>query len=369
MTSSDFDATVIGAGVIGLSIARELAQKGLSVLLIEKTDGIGRGISSRNSEVIHAGIYYERDSLKTRFCTRGRDLLYAYLKERGIPHKKCGKLIVAASESQLAGLKALRTAGIGNGVPGLEILSRDEVADLEPDLTCVAAMLSPETGIIDSHAYMLALQGDLENAGGVITFFTPFVSAHFKEGVFHIVTGEAELTEITSRWLINAGGLWASEIARAIENFSHTVPPLYYAKGSYFTYTGSTPFSRLIYPMPEPGGLGVHLTLDLQNRGRFGPDVQWIDAIDFTASADRRDAFVDAISTYWPEIRNRTLSVDFCGIRPKLSRKNEPTRDFLINGPEAHNGAHLIQLFGIESPGLTSSLAIAEYVSGLVTRD
>lgn len=363
VSEADFDLTVVGAGVVGLAIGRAAALRGFSVLVLESEDGIGRGISSRNSEVIHAGIYYPQNSLKARFCVEGRRRLYPYLASHKVDHRKCGKLIVATSVSQIEGLKRLEAQAHINGVEDMCWLEKADVAALEPDLEAVAALLSPETGIVDSHGFMVALLGDMEGAGGIASFRSPIVSAHFDGSLFRIVAGlVGDTTEITSRAVANAGGLWASAIARKITGVEQEVPETYYAKGNYFTYTGATPFRRLVYPMPEPGGLGVHLTLDLQNRGRFGPDVEWIDQLDFIPNSTREGAFVREVSRYWPDITGRTLTVDFCGVRPKLSRPGEPAADFRIDGPEAYGGAALVQLFGIESPGLTSALAIGDYV-------
>jgi L-2-hydroxyglutarate oxidase LhgO len=363
VADADFDLTVIGAGVVGLAIGRSAAARGLSVLILEREDGIGRGISSRNSEVIHAGIYYPQASLKARLCIEGRHRLYSYLPARNVEFKKCGKLILATSEDQIAGLKRLNAQAKLNGVENMQWLDKADVNALEPELIASAALLSPETGIIDSHGFMIALQGDLENAGGLISFRTPFMGARYDGVIFRIFAGSPEeKTELTSRAFVNASGLWANEVARGLSGVNQAIPEIFYAKGNYFSYSGSTPFRRLIYPLPEPGGLGVHLTLDLNNRGRFGPDVEWIETPDFMPNAARGDTFVREVSQYWPEIVQREMTIDFCGIRPKLTRPGEPAADFRIDGPDLYDGVNLVQLFGIESPGLTSALAIGEYV-------
>jgi L-2-hydroxyglutarate oxidase LhgO len=366
MSSPDFDVIVVGAGAVGLAIGREMALRGRSILILENQEGIGRGISSRNSEVIHAGIYYETGSLKHRLCVEGRRRLYRYLEDRHLPYNKCGKIIVATDPSQIKSLSTLVTRCKANDVEGIEILSAPDLRRLEPELSGVGGILSRETGIFDTHAYMVSLQGDFENANGIISFNTPLHSAHYDDGHFVVIAGAGDgQAELTAGMIINAAGLWATEVADRISGAPDVSQKIWFARGNYFTYSGSTPFKHLIYPMPEPGGLGTHLTLDMQGRGKFGPDVEWVDNIDFQPNASRRHRFLDAISRYWPEIANRELTIDFCGIRPKLSGPGEPARDFLINGPDAYGGRPLIQLFGIESPGLTSSLAIAGHVADM----
>jgi L-2-hydroxyglutarate oxidase LhgO len=362
------DCVIAGAGVVGLAIAREMAGRGLETLVLEAENMIGTGTSSRNSEVIHAGIYYPQGSLKARLCVEGRAALYAYAEEHGVPFSRCGKLIVACHEEQHGKLDVIAGHAVACGVQDLRRLSADEAKDMEPELHCSSALFSPSTGIIDSHRLMLALQGDAEVHGAAVAFNTRLLSGEAgSEGILLRTTdvNTGRTYELMADRFINAGGLSAPEIAASIEGMpSAHIPRQYLAKGNYFSALGKTPFSRLIYPVPEDGGLGVHLTLDLHGRMRFGPDVEWIEAVDYTVDPRRADRFYAAIRAYWPALPDDSLQPAYCGIRPKLSGPGELAADFVIQGPEIHGVAGLVNLFGIESPGLTSCLAIAKYVAG-----
>ncbi|WP_119273320.1 NAD(P)/FAD-dependent oxidoreductase [Taklimakanibacter deserti] len=366
------DCTVIGAGVIGLAVARALALAGRDVLVIDAAQGIGTETSSRNSEVIHAGIYYPKGSLKARLCVRGRDRLYAYARERGIGHERLGKLIVATSDDQLPKLRQIRAAAEACDVHDLVLLDQAAAQKLEPELACVAALSSPSTGIIDSHALMLSFEGDAEAKGAVFAFETKVEGGRITpEGiVLRTVTGDGTAYEFLSRSVINAAGLGAQDVAGKLKGFpAQHIPPLTFARGCYFTLTGKAPFSRLIYPVPVDGGLGVHLTLDLGHQARFGPDVEWIDRIDYTLDERRGQSFYADIRRYWPALADGRLQPGYTGIRPKLSKQGEPAADFVISGPADHGIAGLVNLFGIESPGLTASLAIADEVSAKLASD
>ncbi|MEO7954780.1 MAG: NAD(P)/FAD-dependent oxidoreductase [Polaromonas sp.] len=361
------DCVVVGAGVVGLAVARALALQGREVMVLESADAIGTGTSSRNSEVIHAGIYYPQGSLKARLCVEGKELLYAYCSERGVGHRRCGKLLVATSHAQLGHLQAIIDKARANGVPDLVLLTRDEARALEPELECVAAILSPSTGILDSHGFMLALQGDLEHAGGLVVPNSPVVQVYrAHDAMVLIVSGGTELQVNT---LVNAAGLGAQALAARCSGLApEFVPPSYYAKGNYFDLAGRSPFSRLIYPVPEAAGLGVHLTIDLGGQAKFGPDVQWVDSPDdLVVEPARGDAFYAEVRKYWPALRDGALSPGYAGIRPKIQAPGEVARDFLIQGPAVHGVPGLVNLFGIESPGLTSALAIGDHVSRLLT--
>jgi L-2-hydroxyglutarate oxidase LhgO len=359
------ECVVIGAGVVGLAIARALAVAGREVLVIEQETAIGVHTSSRNSEVIHAGLYYPKGSLKARLCVAGRTRLYVFCDTRQVDHRRCGKLIVAASPDQLHDLDAIEASALANGVDDLRRLSAAEALALEPSLDCVGALLSPSTGIIDSHGYMLALQGEAEAHGAVIAFGSKVGRITPRDGGLAIsLAGEAE-PQVLARHVVNAGGLFASEIADAVDGLAPAFrPSTRYAKGSYFVLSGASPFSRLVYPVPEPGGLGVHLTLDLGGQARFGPDVAWVDRLDYEVDPARAASFYAAIRRYWPELRDGALSPGYAGVRPKLSGPGEPAQDFRIDGPAVHGVAGLTNLFGIESPGLTASLALADWVAG-----
>ena len=359
----EVDCVVAGAGVVGLAVARALALSGREVIVLEAAEGIGTETSSRNSEVIHAGIYYPAGSLMARFCVAGRRLLYPYCQEKGVPHENCGKLIVATSAQEDAMLAGIKQRAEVNCVEGMRVLSRDEAVAMEPALRCTSALLSPMTGIIDSHAFMLALQGDAENAGAVPVFFSPVLGGRAMDRRVEIDVGGADPMTLRCRLLVNSTGLHAPGFARTIAGMPpDRVPGAYYAKGNYFTLTGRSPFSRLIYPVPVPGGLGVHLTIDLGGQARFGPDVEWIDHIDYTVDPRRSDSFYDAVRRYWPGLKDGALQPGYAGIRPKTVPKGAPGQDFVVQGPQTHGVPGLINLFGIESPGLTASLAIADHV-------
>lgn len=357
------DCVVIGAGVVGLAVARGLALAGREVIVLEASDGIGTETSSRNSEVIHAGIYYVPGSLKGQLCVAGKKLLYRYCAEHGVEHRNCTKLIVATSEAQHGALAAIRANALGNGVDDLELLSGAEAKALEPNLHCVAALLSPSTGIVDSHGLMLAYLGDAESRGAVIAFNSPVQSGRVVDGAIEIETGGADGMRLACRTVVNAAGLNAQAVARRIEGVpSQSVPPAHLAKGNYFSLAAKPPFSRLIYPVPEPGGLGVHITIDLAGQARFGPDVEWIDRIDYNVDPRRADKFYAEVRRYWPELPDGSLQPAYSGIRPKLGPAGMPAADFMIQGPKEHGVPGLINLYGIESPGLTASPAIANRV-------
>jgi L-2-hydroxyglutarate oxidase LhgO len=359
------DAVVIGAGVVGLAIARALALGGREVMILEAESHFGSGISSRNSEVIHAGIYYPPGSLKARLCVRGRTLLYDYCAARHVPHRRCGKLIVATEGGQRDALEALRRNAEASSVHDLEMLDGDRARAMEPALSCVAALWSPSTGIVDSHALMLSLLGDAENAGALIAYHSEVTAlAVDADGVVVSVDGEALLR---AALVVNATGLNAPSMAAAVAGAAGGSPAAHYAKGSYFTLSGCAPFDRLIYPVPEPGGLGVHLTLDMGGQAKFGPDVEWIDAPDYDVDPARGDRFYAAVRRYWPGLPDGALQPGYVGIRPKISGPGDPAADFRIDAAGTRDGM-LVHLFGIESPGLTASLAIAEHVAAIAER-
>lgn len=356
------DCLVVGAGVIGLAIARALSLKGREVIVVEKGRSVGEGTSSRNSEVIHAGIHYPKGSLKARFCVEGRKALYEYCKARGIPHRRTEKLIVATSDDQIPMLDDVIRHANDNGVDDVEKIGRARVRDLEPALDAVAAINSPSTGIIDSHAYMMALWADAEANGASIVLQTEFLKGRLADDGVVAHLGGAEDFELHARLVVNAGGLHAHQVAASISGVDQkTIPRVAYAKGNYFGCSGKVPFSRLIYPVPEKGGLGVHLTLDMAGRARFGPDVEWIDELHYPVDPERAAPFYAAIRSYWPDLPDGTLYPDYAGIRVKLD--GAPAADFRI---EASHLPSLVNLYGIESPGLTSSLAIADHVASIV---
>jgi L-2-hydroxyglutarate oxidase LhgO len=359
----EVDCVVVGAGVVGLAVARALVLAGREVIILEAAEGIGTETSSRNSEVIHAGIYYPANSLMARFCVAGRRALYRYCAEKGVPHLNCGKLIVATNAQEDAMLAGIKQRAEANGVEGMRVLNAAEVIALEPNLSCTSALLSPTTGIIDSHNYMLALQGDAENAGAVVVFHSPMLGGRVQDRQIEIDVGGAEPMTLRCRLLVNSTGLHAPGLARRIAGMpQERVPTAYYAKGNYFTLSGRSPFSRLIYPVPVPGGLGVHLTVDLGGQARFGPDVEWVDSIDYTVDPARSESFYAAVRKYWPALKDGALQPGYAGIRPKIVPKGAPGQDFVVQGPQTHGVPGLINLFGIESPGLTASLAIADHV-------
>ena len=359
----EVDCVVVGAGVIGLAVARALALSGREVIVLDSAEGIGTETSSRNSEVIHAGIYYPANSLMARFCVAGRRKLYLYCRAKGVPHENCGKLIVATSQQEDAMLAGIKQRAEVNGVEGMRVLTRDEAMAMEPALRCTSALLSPMTGIIDSHSYMLALQGDAENAGAVMVFHSPVLGGRVTGRYSEIDVGGADPMTLRCRLLVNSAGLHAPDFAGRLEGMPRErVPTAYYAKGNYFSMAGRSPFSRLIYPVPVPGGLGVHLTIDLGGQARFGPDVEWIDTIEYSVDPRRSDSFYDAVRRYWPGLKDGALQPGYSGIRPKTVPKGAPGQDFVVQGPQTHGISGLINLFGIESPGLTASLAIADHV-------
>lgn len=356
---------VVGAGVVGLAVARAAALAGHDVIVAEAADAIGTGISSRNSEVIHAGMYYPTGSLRARHCMRGRRMLYEYCASHGVSHRKCGKLIVATNDAELKKVEAVHKQGLANGVEGLEMIGGNAARALEPELTCIAALVSQETGIIDGHAYMLGLRGDLEDRGGMIAFETRVERIAPVPRGWRIDFVGAEKGNIEVDAVVNAAGLGAQALARRIEGYPRErVPRLVLAKGNYFGYRGRPVFSRLIYPTPVDGGLGIHVTLDLAGRMRFGPDVEWIEKENYDVDPARAASFYARIRNYWPSLPDGALVPDYCGIRPKLTGPGEPAADFMIETPRDHGLPRLVQLFGIESPGLTSSLSLAEDVAG-----
>jgi L-2-hydroxyglutarate oxidase LhgO len=362
------DCVVVGAGVVGIAVARALAQAGREVIVLEAAEGIGTETSSRNSEVIHAGIYYPKDSLMARFCVQGRRELYAFCAERGVPFNNCGKLIVATDADEAERLAGIKTRAEANGVERMRLLTADEARAMEPDLHCTAALHSPATGVIDSHAYMLALQGEAEHAGAVFVFHSPVTGGKVVADGVEIRVGGAEPMELGCNLLVNSAGLHAPALARSIAGMpSQLIPGAYYAKGNYFTLTGRSPFARLIYPVPVPGGLGVHLTIDLGGQARFGPDVEWIDSIDYAVDPRRADGFYAAVRRYWPDLKDGALQPGYSGIRPKIVPRGAPAQDFVVQGPQVHGISGLVHLFGIESPGLTAAVALADYVREVAT--
>jgi L-2-hydroxyglutarate oxidase LhgO len=363
------EIAVIGAGVIGLAVARELAQAGREVVILEAQAAFGTETSARNSEVIHAGIYYPHGSNKARWCAAGRELLYEFCARYGVPHRRCGKLIVATQPSQLAELEKMRVAAALNGVT-VEFLTREQALVWEPQLNCQGALHSPATGIIDSHAYMLALLGQAQMGNAAIAYRTKVRGGAIRDTGVDLMFNDDDTSSVRARWVVNCAGLHATQVARSIVGFplAH-IPSAHYAKGNYFTLAGRAPFTRLIYPVPEPGGLGTHLTLDLAGQARFGPDVEWLTTMppfDYAVDAMRGEKFYAAIRSYWPALRDGTLQPAYSGIRPKLSGPGEVAADFRIDTPAQHGAPGIINLFGIESPGLTSSLAIAQAVAAHV---
>lgn len=365
----DIETVVVGAGVIGLAIARELGQAGHQVFVLEADDLIGSHTSSRNSEVIHAGIYYEPGSLKARFCVDGKTRLYRYCAERGIAAKSIGKLIVAADAAQVERLHDLSRRASRNGVHDLAMLDRAEVARLEPELKCDSALLSPSSGIVDVHALMLALQGDAEAAGGQVVLRTKAVSVTPVSGGMIVETAGAEAMRLSCRNLVVAAGLGAQALAMATGGYpTERIPPLRFAKGNYFSVSGRSPFSHLIYPLPVPGGLGIHVTLDMAGRIRLGPDLHWVDHIDYKPDESQVSAFYHSVSAYWPGVMRREIGWSYAGIRPKTGGPGGGSQDFIIHGVQEHGIKGMVSLFGIESPGLTSALSIAGYVAELIAR-
>jgi L-2-hydroxyglutarate oxidase LhgO len=367
------DAVVIGAGVVGLAVARALALSGRETFILEKNPHFGMETSSRNSEVIHAGIYYPKGSLKARLCVEGRNLLYDFCRSHGVGHKQLGKLIVATHSDQGAQIDRILQAAADNGVTDLARLSKREIAALEPDLFATEGLFSPSTGIIDSHQYMLALLGDVEAAGAQLVRDADVTAIACTANGYRIaVTDKGEKLELKCRILVNSAGLWAQKIAGLIDGLDKRfVPPLFLAKGNYATLSAKSPFRHLIYPVPEHGGLGVHLTLDMGGAARFGPNVEWLATddpatIDYTVSPGMPELFAPRIAAYWPAITPAMLAPGYSGVRPKTAGPKDPNADFRIEGPDIHGLPGLVNLFAIESPGLTSSLAIAQIVAELV---
>lgn len=359
---SDFDAAIVGAGAVGLACAFALAKRGRSVIVLERDVRIGGGISSRNSEVIHAGLHYATGSLKALLCVEGRRALCDFLTTHDVAHKRCGKLIVATEESEIPAILKLQQQGNVNGVEGVRYLEGDEAKRLEPKLRAVAALESVESGVLDSHGYMLALQGEIESHGGAIALNAPFEGAAPHAEGFEVRVGGADPTRFTTRQLVISAGLGAQACARGIDGFpAARVPELYFGKGNYFMLTGvKAPFERLIYPPPIPGALGTHYRQDLGGIARFGPDLEWIDAETYAVDPTRAASFYETVRRFWPDLPDGALAPDYSGIRPKLHGPGEPQGDFIIDSDAMEN---LVALFGIESPGLTSSLAIGEEVA------
>ena len=370
------DCVVIGAGVVGLAIAREMALQGRETILLEREAAFGTISSARNSEVIHAGIYYPKDSLKAKLCVQGNRLLYEYCRSHQVATQPYGKLIVAADKTQIDDLQAILYKAQNNDVPEIKMISADAAKALEPNLQCSAAILSSSTGIVDSHGYMLSLLGGFEDAGGMLAYQSPLISAkpigNQAEGGFELEIGGADGMRIQTRLLINCAGMSAPALAQKIEGLAkEIIPKAYFAKGNYFSLSGKSPFSHLIYPIPEPGGLGVHLTLDMAGQAKFGPDVEWLeidqeDQIDYIVDPKRGESFYAAVRHYWPGLKDGALQPDYSGVRAKIVPSNAPAGDFCFDGPQQHSLHGLFNLYGFESPGLTSSLAIAKHLEGLI---
>jgi L-2-hydroxyglutarate oxidase LhgO len=362
----DFDVAVIGGGAVGLATAYALVRRGLSAVVLEKEAAVGQGISSRNSEVVHGGLYYPTGSLKARLCVDGRRRLYAFLEAHKVAFDRCGKLVVAPSQEDIPRIEAVLTQALANGVEGIERVTGTEARRLEPALSAVAAVISPQSGVFDSHGYMLALVGEIAAAGGAVVTRTPFLKAQpLPGGGWRVFAGGDEPAEFACGRLAIAAGLGAQGAAAAIEGYPvQLIPRLHYGKGVYFRLAGPSPFRRLIYPPPIPGSLGTHYRRDLGGQAHFGPDLEYVEAPDYDVDPARAASFYSDIRRYWPGLTDGALEPDYAGVRPKLHGPGEPQPDFRIDGPEAHGLKDLIALFGIESPGLTSSLAIGEEVAG-----
>ena len=370
------NCVVIGAGVIGLAVAREMALQGRETILLERESAFGTISSARNSEVIHAGIYYPKDSLKAKLCVEGNRMLYEYCRTHHVATQPYGKLIVASDDSQLDDLQAILYKAQQNNVPEIKMITGEQAKSMEPELQCSAAVLSASTGIVDSHGFMLSLLGGFEDAGGMIAYQSPLISAKpigskAQDG-FELEIGGSDAMKIQTKLLINCAGMSAPAIAKKIEGLAQEqIPKAYFAKGNYFSLSGKSPFKHLIYPIPEPGGLGVHLTLDMGGQAKFGPDVEWLEIddenqIDYTVNPKRGDGFYAAVRKYWPGLKDNALQPDYSGVRAKIVPPNSPAGDFCFNMPKDHGLEGLFNLYGFESPGLTSSLAIAKYLEGQI---
>ena len=370
MECIEIQTVVVGAGVVGLAVARELAKTGHDVVVLEKESSFGTQTSSRNSEVIHAGLYYPKGSLKAQLCVQGRKMLYRYCDEKSVDHRKCGKLVVATDDEQRNKLEGIYQHAVANGCENVSILDKSAVLEKESEVNAVAALYSPETGIVDSHGLMVQLIADLEHYGGQCVFNSEVNLVKAQDGSIELSLNDGE-AKIVAKNVVNSCGLDAPDWIKPIGSTLITWPKAYYAKGSYFSYSGKVPFDHLIYPVPVPGGLGTHLTLDLQGQAKFGPDVEWLSGLkpsesDYIVDELKRDTFYDAVVGYWPGIVREKLIPDYSGMRPKISPQGAPAADFTILGPKDHGVQGLVCLFGIESPGLTSSLAIAAYVDALL---
>ncbi|HTT39457.1 MAG TPA: NAD(P)/FAD-dependent oxidoreductase [Burkholderiales bacterium] len=369
MATEKVDAVVIGAGVVGLGVARELALAGREVIVLEAEASIGNHTSSRNSEVIHAGLYYPKGSLKARLCIAGKHKLYAYCAERGIPHQRIGKIVVASDEAEVEAVRSYAAKAEANGVSDLRWLPAAELHELEPQVRCVAGFLSPSTGIVDSHALMLALQGDAENHGAALAFLSPILSGAIHDDGIVLSVGGAEPMTLCASAVVNCAGLFAQNVARSIRGLApESVPPQYFAKAHYYTLSGRSPFRRLVYPVATHAFLGVHVTLDLGGQARFGPDVCWVDGVDYGFDHTREPLFYEAIRRYYPGLQDGALQPAYTGVRPKISGPHQPAADFLIQGPREHGVPGLVNLYGIESPGLTAAMAIGEHVRDLLSQ-
>jgi L-2-hydroxyglutarate oxidase LhgO len=365
--AEEADVAVVGAGVVGLAVARALALAGREVFLLEAERFVGFHTSSRNSEIIHAGLYYPPGSLKARFCVEGRRALYAYCAERGVPHARLGKVVVATCAEEVPTLQRIHQVAVANGVDDLTWLSGSEVRELEPEVVSVRGLLSPSTGIVDSHALMSALRADAEAAGAHLVLGTPVLSGRVQGETIELALGGDEPARVRFRAVVNSAGPWAQTVARSLEGLSRaSIPQQRFAKGHYFVLSGKSPFRRMVYPVPVPGGLGTHVTLDLSGRAKFGPDVAWVDSPDYAFDESRADAFYASIRRYYPGLKDGSLQPGYTGIRPKLSAEGEPAADFGVQGPADHGVPGLVNLYGIESPGLTAALALASHVLGLL---
>lgn len=367
--SARVDCVVVGAGVVGLAVARALALSGRETVILDRADAIGSETSSRHSEVIHAGIHYPPGSLKARFCVAGKRALYDYCRARGVDHRRCGKIVVAAGEDQVPALERVRRNAAACGVGDLEWMTPADVAALEPAARCAAALWSPSTGIVDSHGLMLALLGDAEAAGAALALLTPVTGGRVEDDGIRLDCGGAEPTSLTAGLVVNSAGLRAQQVAASIAGVpAGSVPPAYFCKGSYYVLAGKPPFSRPVYPVPEKDGLGVHATVDLAGRVRFGPDVEWTEDVDYDVDPGRADAFYAAIRKYYPALADGAIAPGYAGVRPKLNAPGEPSRDFVVQAAGDHGVPGLVNLYGIESPGMTAALAIAEHVAALAAR-